>query len=387
MSGKKQAMIRCPKCGHQQEGQEECAACGLLFHRFEQVRDRRQDQAEPPNPPEPRGRRTGSLVVAALVLVALTASLTAYLLTAPHQGQAPVPHQPTPDPAAVSVVPLPPPAPLQVRPEPLPSAPAAPLVSPIEQAKNATVAIETPWGKGSGFFISETTIVTNKHVVAPDRSQLDKERQTLATSRKLISLEQEKIADLRRRLQQMADGPSRRQLIILIDESEKELARVLPLQAEGEARLKAMERPLAVADIKIFLADGSEHAAQSSRVSTDRDLALLSLYSVQPAVLKPAPQGRVLNQGDRVYTVGNPVGLRNTVTAGVFSGYRQHQETKEVLLQTDAPINPGNSGGPLIDERGLVHGVNTLSRRDLQGIGFAIPIQTVLEEFGLSPVP
>jgi len=386
MSGKKQAMTRCPKCGHQQEGQEECAACGLLFHRFEQVRDRRQEQSgQEDNRPASRGRGRGSLVVAALVLVALTATLTAYFITGRHQGQAPVPPQPPPDRAAVSAAPPPPPP--QVRSEPLPSAPAGPKASPIEHAKNGTVAIETPWGKGSGFFISETAIVTNKHVVAPDRSQLDKERQKLATSRKLISLEQEKIADLRRRLQQMADGPSRRQLIIIIQESEKELARVLPLQAEGEARLKAMERPLATADIKIFLADGSEHIAQSSRVSPGRDLALLTLYSVQAAVLQPAPQGRVLNQGDKVYTVGNPVGLRNTVTAGVFSGYRQHQETKEVLLQTDAPINPGNSGGPLIDELGLVHGVNTLIWRDTQGIGFAIPIRTVLEEFGLTPVP
>lgn len=385
MSGKKQAMTCCPKCGHQQEGREECAVCGLLFHRFEQVRDRRQEQSRQEDTrPAPGGRGYGSLVVAALVLVVLTASLTAYFLAGRHQGPAPVPPQSPPDQAAVSAV-SPPPA--SVRPAPLPSAPVVVKASPIEQAKNATVAIETPWGKGSGFFISETTIVTNKHVVAPDRSHLDKERQKLATSRKLISLEQEKITDLRRRLQQMADGPSRRQLIIIIQESEKELARVLPLQAEGEARLKAMERPLATADIKIFLADGSEHTAQSSRVSPERDLALLSLYSVQPAILQPAPQGRVLNQGDKVYTVGNPVGLRNTVTAGVFSGYRQHQESKEVLLQTDAPINPGNSGGPLIDEHGLVHGVNTMIWRNTQGIGFAIPIRTVLEEFDLTPTP
>jgi S1-C subfamily serine protease len=53
------------------------------------------------------------------------------------------------------------------------------------------------------------------------------------------------------------------------------------------------------------------------------------------------------------------------------------------MLQTDAPINPGNSGGPLIDERGLVHGVNTMIIRDTQGIGFAIPIQTVMEEFSI----
>jgi S1-C subfamily serine protease len=72
------------------------------------------------------------------------------------------------------------------------------------------------------------------------------------------------------------------------------------------------------------------------------------------------------------------------VTAGIFSGYRQREDTKEIFLQTDAPTNPGNSGGPLIDERGFVHGVNTMIIKDTQGIGFAIPIQAVFEEFSIS---
>jgi S1-C subfamily serine protease len=145
-----------------------------------------------------------------------------------------------------------------------------------------------------------------------------------------------------------------------------------------------MERPIFAYNIKIFLADGTEYTAQSSQISPTRDLALLSVYSATASILKPAPKNTALQQGDKVYTIGNPVGLRNTVTAGIFSGYRQREDTKEVFLQTDAPINPGNSGGPLIDERGLVHGVNTMILRDTQGIGFAIPIQTVLDEFSIS---
>ena len=149
--------------------------------------------------------------------------------------------------------------------------------------------------------------------------------------------------------------------------------------------MKSIEKPLSTTDIKIFLADGSEYAAQSSTVSAGRDLALLTVYAGKTTVLQPAPKSRALQQGDKVYTIGNPVGLRNTVTAGIFSGYRQREGSKDLFLQTDAPINPGNSGGPLIDERGFVYGVNTMIIRDTQGIGFAIPIQTVLEEFSLSP--
>jgi len=72
----------------------------------------------------------------------------------------------------------------------------------------------------------------------------------------------------------------------------------------------------------------------------------------------------------------------NTMTSGICSGYQQNQGTKEIWLQTDAAVNPGNSGGPLVDERGFVYGVNTLKYGD--GLGFAIPIQTVIEEFSLN---
>jgi S1-C subfamily serine protease len=82
-----------------------------------------------------------------------------------------------------------------------------------------------------------------------------------------------------------------------------------------------------------------------------------------------------------VYTIGSPSGLRHTVTSGVISGFRERDG--QSFIQTDAPINPGNSGGPLVDENGRVLGINTMILRDTQGIGFAIPIQAVREEFGL----
>jgi S1-C subfamily serine protease len=52
-----------------------------------------------------------------------------------------------------------------------------------------------------------------------------------------------------------------------------------------------------------------------------------------------------------------------------------------VYLQTDAAINPGNSGGPLIDEAGYARGVTTMILNNTEGIGFAIPIEQVFEEF------
>ncbi|NLB07085.1 MAG: trypsin-like serine protease [Desulfobulbaceae bacterium] len=379
-------MIRCPKCGHEQEQQLECKACGLLFQKYTQSRERRhQETAGEVDPAAPRRSGSLPLLLAAVLLVAVTAGTTWWLTS----GRPPAPTGS----AAVPVADQGGERPTLPAPEPLapvhsPAArPATVAASPIEQAKSGTVAIETPWGKGSGFFLTDTTVVTNKHVIEPDRAQLEELRRKVTTGRQLIDLERRKLDEARGQLRRLPDSPSRRQLVIVLQERERELAGVLPAQAEAEARLARMEQTATNADIRVFLADGSEFTAQSIQTSPSRDLALVTVYSAGATPLRPAPQQAGPQQGDRVYTIGNPVGLRNTVTAGIFSGYRRHEESGEIYLQTDAAINPGNSGGPLIDERGRVLGINTMIVQNTEGIGFAIPVTTVFEEFSLVPTP
>ncbi len=126
------------------------------------------------------------------------------------------------------------------------------------------------------------------------------------------------------------------------------------------------------------LVDGREFGALNASYAAQADLALFKL----PADHCPyIPTGRSagLTFGERLYAVGNPSGLAYTVTSGVFSGMRSQGQQR--LLQTDTPINPGNSGGPLITQDGQVIGINSLGALGLQGIGFAIPIETVYEEF------
>ncbi|MCL1979754.1 MAG: trypsin-like peptidase domain-containing protein, partial [Proteobacteria bacterium] len=255
----------------------------------------------------------------------------------------------------------------------------------IEQAKQATVAIETPWGSvGSGFFITPTLVVTNRHVVEQDNKGLDELRHQIQTRRKMLALEQEQIDQLRKWIRTAPDGPGRRQAALAAQEKERNLAKLIPLQEEAEKRLRMMEETKNQLAIKIFLADGSEQYPQAIRTSPNRDLALITVYGGDGQPLKAAG-GLTLREGDKVFTIGNPSGLRHTVTAGIFSGYRKDLDTGGVVLQTDAAINPGNSGGPLIDEQGRVHGVNYMIYRNTQGIGFAIPIQAVFDEFSLLP--
>jgi S1-C subfamily serine protease len=132
------------------------------------------------------------------------------------------------------------------------------------------------------------------------------------------------------------------------------------------------------AAIKVILLNGQELSVYDIEYSDDYDLALLTLEGPSQEPIKP--NFRQLNPGTKVYTIGNPSGLRHTVTAGIISGYRTYQESGTVI-QTDAPINPGNSGGPLVDEQGQVLGVNTMILTNTEGIGFAISIQDVWDEF------
>lgn len=89
-----------------------------------------------------------------------------------------------------------------------------------------------------------------------------------------------------------------------------------------------------------------------------------------------------LHPGEWAIAIGNPLGLDNSVTAGIISATGRSSSDVGVpdkrvgFIQTDAAINPGNSGGPLLNAKGEVIGMNTAIISGAQGLGFAIPIET-----------
>ncbi len=137
---------------------------------------------------------------------------------------------------------------------------------------------------------------------------------------------------------------------------------------------------------RVTLADQSSFDATLVGAFADRDLAVLRIEAPK-AKLPPITLGasRDLLVGQRVYAIGNPFGLDQTLTTGIISALNREIEsfnsrTIRGVIQTDAAINPGNSGGPLLDSAGRLIGVNTQIASPSgasAGIGFAIPVDEV----------
>jgi S1-C subfamily serine protease len=381
----KDLKMRCPKCKHVQKNTVECEACGVIFERYLKFQKKKKEkEAFEAEAAEKKGGI--SKIFQLVILIVVVAGSTYYFTGYKPQSKDTVAEQaPVPQPAETAAKPLAPQAvPVHKSVVVSDSAKENHGYNTIEKARNATVSIETPWGTGSGFFVSKDYVITNKHVVEMDEVKVAEFRANVEKNRQLIDLEQQKIREYRNQLRQLSNGPARSQLSIIINDMVANLERALPQQQEAEARLEKLEEKVRPSSIKIILSDGSEHVANYLLVSNDHDLALMALSSGKDNFLKKSPERNALHQGDKVYTIGSPVGLRHTVTAGVFSGYRKDESDNKVYLQTDAAINPGNSGGPLIDENGYVWGVNTMILRGTEGIGFAIPMSVVYEEFGSS---
>jgi putative serine protease PepD len=141
-------------------------------------------------------------------------------------------------------------------------------------------------------------------------------------------------------------------------------------------------------DCAVTLSGGDEHPAKVVGRDSGNDLAVVRLSDATPEPAAFADSSKV-DVGEMVLAMGNPLGLRSSVTQGIVSSLdRSVAESSTVelsqLIQTSAEINPGNSGGALVDLSGRVIGIPTLTAVDPEfgdtqapGIGFAIPSNTV----------
>jgi serine protease Do len=135
-------------------------------------------------------------------------------------------------------------------------------------------------------------------------------------------------------------------------------------------------------EIKItFTEEADEKPTDGEVVGRDPelDVALIKVKSKREMVPLTFGDSDKLAVGEYVAAVGNPFGQGHSVTHGIISakGRIAPDFPLAKYLQTDAPINPGNSGGPLVNLKGEVIGINNAIDQRAQGIGFAIPINSV----------
>ena len=278
--------------------------------------------------------------------------------------------------------------------------------TPLQIAANAVVSVRSHIGSGSGFFINENGyLLTNRHVVRPTENANWKDQE------KALKLEEAKLSDMRRVLNKESAKLNRHTKKLSRFRQSIDKINGQSLRAEKEAKYASLEDDLdgrkqtyrqnmriyqnrkkqlsdksseigfssalsaAASRFVITLKNGDEKTAKLVSLSKKFDLALLKVEHHRTEYLQA---GEAPRQGQGVYAIGSPLGIRDIITSGILS------RVEDDVLITDSQILPGNSGGPLINAAGQVLGINTAkvakSAYD-DGLGLAIPYNVALKEF------
>ena len=368
----------CPKCKTNQEPGDRCSSCGIFYKKFYEVEEARANLSITNDESKPK---TMIFIVSGVVVAGV---LSFFMYYGDNQEKLEIVVEDSEQSVSTKIT-------KTVTHKNSVKARLDKKHKPknnIEEARNATVFIETGWDYfGSGFIINKKCqVITNRHVVKFDKS---KARKVVTSSNQVQSAyfkrKQEIILEIQQLKAMYGDDFSEGNNAGMIEIKERYEGLVNELQNLPE-KLKSIVKneiddldwEVGDSNLKVSLIDGTKYEVGNVKISEKYDLATFKLPGKDCPFIEQADP-KELAQGDGLLTIGSPSGLTYTVTAGIFSGYRKGKD--KTYLQTDAPINPGNSGGPLVDKQGRVIGINTMVLSNAQGIGFAIPITALNDAF------
>ena len=112
-------------------------------------------------------------------------------------------------------------------------------------------------------------------------------------------------------------------------------------------------------------------------IDVEKDILILKIEAKKFPAIKIG-DSKKLNIGQRIYAIGSPLGFENTISEGIISGLRSYEEYEKKFIQITASISSGSSGGAVVNDKGELIGISTLTAKEGQNINFAIPIEDVL---------
>ena len=132
-------------------------------------------------------------------------------------------------------------------------------------------------------------------------------------------------------------------------------------------------------EIVAYTDDMQEYCSMFTVLAYDEDADLAILWCDTPFSAAPLPlaDSDLVKQGDKVYAIGYPLGMFNTMSDGIVSSVFAFDDIG--IIQTTAAISPGSSGGALLNERGRVIGVTSATLVDGQNMNFAVASNTLRE--------
>lgn len=112
-------------------------------------------------------------------------------------------------------------------------------------------------------------------------------------------------------------------------------------------------------------------------IDVEKDILILKIEDKKFPSIKIG-DSKTLIIGQRIYAIGSPLGFENSISEGIISGLRTYDDTGKNFIQITASLSPGSSGGAVVNDKGELIGISTLSLKEGQNLNFAIPINDIL---------